>query len=98
MKRTINTKTTKAELIDILNDDKCVIEELKADVDGLTGANEKLTNAVIERDEVIYNLRLYLSWLRKKDKKLFAEMEETFSGMPGYIVVKVPAPKKGAKK
>ena len=44
-----------------------------------------LADYIVHRDDRASNLNLYLNYLFKKHPNDFVEMQELFSGMPGFI-------------
>lgn len=99
MERKINSKTTKAQLLDMMSDDQLLIEAQKADIEALKKENAALKEEAEKSKDVTYNLRLYLTYVKKEAKDLWKKMEDRFSGLPGYISVRVKkAVKECAKK
>lgn len=84
MERKINSKTTKAELIEMVNHLANENDILKKNVDELYDELEK-------RKDVVYNLNLYLAYVKRSAKELWGKMLERFSGMPGFAPTKKAA-------
>lgn len=89
MEHKINSKTTKAQLIEMMSDDQLMIEAQAADIEALKKEIAALKDEVEKSKDVTYNLRLYLTYVKKQAKELWKTMEERFSGLPGYISVRV---------
>lgn len=88
MERKINSKTTKAQLLEMMTDDQLMIEAQKADIEALKKENAALKDEVEKSKDVTYNLRLYLTYVKREAKDLWKRMEERFSGLPGFIAAK----------
>lgn len=94
----ITTKTTKKELIEMVN-------ELSMEIDGLEEKLEDKCGAIELYESQVHNLTLYLDFVRQTDKKTWEALKKTFKGLPGwsnktvkYVAPKAETPKKPAKK
>lgn len=72
----ITIKTTKAEMADYIHD--------------LENEYHTLVDTIDELENRVWNLTLYLEYVRNADKKLWTIMRKNFSGLPGFV-----SPKRG---
>lgn len=87
---TINSKTTKAQLLDYIKGLEVLNEELRV-------TNMGLVDCADELETRVFNLTCYLEYVKAANPQLWKVMRKAFSGLPGFVSNKATKKKASEK-